>query len=69
MTREYILVGDGEPLYISETGTRQEILATVYLNETVAVAAAGGRVMSKLANYGGLAGKGGIAGKSGGLAG
>ena len=32
-------------------------------------APAGGRIMSSLANFGGLAGKGGIAGASGGLAG
>lgn len=41
MSREYIIVGDGEPVYVSETGTRQEILETVYLNETVVVAAGG----------------------------
>ena len=37
MTREYVIIGDGEPEYVNETGTRQEILATVYLNETVVV--------------------------------
>ena len=37
--------------------------------ETIAAAPAGGRVMSSLANHGGLAGMGGIAGKGGGLAG
>jgi len=36
---------------------------------TVDFVAAGGRIMSSLANHGGLAGKGGIAGQGGGLAG
>ena len=47
-------------------------LSGVGIKQTFAAKATGtsptGRVMSSLANYGGLAGKGGIAGRRGGLA-
>jgi len=52
-----------------ETGERTVIVKGQIFEETVAAAAATGRVMSSMANHGGLAGKGGIAGKGGGLAG
>jgi hypothetical protein len=39
MSREHILAGVGTPVYVSQTGTRDEILAVVYLSETVATTA------------------------------
>jgi len=38
MSREYIL-GGASPVYVNETGTRDEILAVVYVSETVATSA------------------------------
>lgn len=36
MSFDHILVGNGgRPVYVNETGDREEVLATVYLNETV----------------------------------
>ena len=35
MSREHIL-GGASPVYVNETGTRDEILAVVYVSETVA---------------------------------
>jgi hypothetical protein len=50
---------------VDQTGTDND----PYLDVTAAAAGGGGRIMSSLANHGGLAGAGGIAGPHGGLAG
>jgi hypothetical protein len=44
MSREFILWGDDMPVFVSETGTRDEILPTVYLSETTSVGGGGGFV-------------------------
>jgi hypothetical protein len=35
MSREYILSGAFGPIFVNETGVRQEILAGIYLNESI----------------------------------
>lgn len=39
MARQHVLAGYPFPVYVNETATKQEILAVVYLNETVTAAA------------------------------
>lgn len=41
MTKEYVIASVTGPVYVNETGDREEVLAVVYLNETVAAAAGG----------------------------
>lgn len=52
----------------TDNGNGKILPGTALITEKPAAAPAGGRIMSSLANHGGLAGLGGIAGKGGGLA-
>lgn len=58
---------NGRLVDVEFTGTR--LISGVWVRGQSAPAPASGRIMSSLANHGGLAGKGGIVGKGGGLAG
>ena len=69
MASQHVWVGARSARQDQAKGVEYVLVGTRGAWQEQAAAAASGRIMSSLANHGGLAGSGGIAGKGGGLAG